>query len=163
MSRRKRVRAAEGTLLAGWLFADLLLALSVVFLGVVPTTTTTTSTTTTTLPAQAAGLDINGVCLGTVNLRAPTSDQFSTLKTGLEAADAKGRRVGLLIITAGGPVPDPAGALGLRLKKETAGSDISTEFYVDTGKPGDDWAYEIFHNPTRNHPTGTATVKAWFY
>ena len=166
MSRRIRTGAIEGTLLAGWLFADLLLALSVVFLGVVPgptprPTTTTTTTTTTTPHVERQGLDTNSVCLGEVDLSAQVEEQFSELNRMLSDANAKGRRVGFLIIVAGGPSPQPAFDLGLRLNDETGFSEISSEFYNDKGKKDDDWAYDSFHNISR--PLNKATIKAWFY
>lgn len=168
MSRRKRVRAAEGTLLAGWLFADLLLALSVVFLGVVPgptTTTTTTSTTTTTQPI-AVGLDSNAICLGTVKIKEAEDAQYKAIRTLLNAAQAYGRRVGFMIITGGERGASSVGkrdakALGERLKNGTFGSEIEKEFYDRPESGADNWAYDSFKNGDR--PSGEVTLKALFY
>jgi hypothetical protein len=74
MSRRRRGQASDPIGLVGWVFADLLLGLSVVFLATQPgdpkakeraavvsaTTTTSTTTTTTTMPP---GVDKNFACL----------------------------------------------------------------------------------------------------
>jgi len=166
VSRRKRVRAAEGTLLAGWLFADLLLALSVVFLGVVPgptttTTTTTTATTTTTRPIAAEGLDITPVCLGSINtaqLRA-ADQQINWIQGQLGLIGAQGRRVGFLLLSGGGSggiktADDLVGVL-----KGAVDSPISAEFSFKPGLP--QWAFQSTYNPGRDR--GKVSVQAFFF
>lgn len=169
MSRRKRVHAAEGTLLAGWLFADLLLALSVVFLGVVPGPPKKEKivpppiTPPTTI---AAGLDSNAICLGTVKIKEAEDAQYKAIRTLLTGAQADGRRVGFMIITGGEKGTGSVGkrdakALGERLKNGTFGSEIEKEFYDSPQSGTDNWAYDSFKNGDR--PAGDVTLKALFY
>lgn len=123
MSRRRSASWTDPLGLVGWVFADLLLGLAVVFLATqpgdpsagrnttataVPTTTTTTApvATTTTLPA---GVDRQYLCFRVfadpqvlLSPPSPIRDQYVGLlaeqvRRALDALDARSRRAGIVI------------------------------------------------------------------
>ena len=164
MSRRRRPGRTEGTLLAGWLFADLLLALSVIFLGVVPgpkPRAVATTTTTTTIPVGASGLDTEPVCIGQIDVRA-TSDagaQVEWVRQHLADARATGRRVGFLLLSGGG-IGGRSDADNLaRVLQGASGSAIDSE--VAFGPNAIPWGYDTTYNPGRD--PGKISIRAFFF
>lgn len=166
MSRRRRPGRAEGTLLAGWLFADLLLALSVIFLGVVPgpTTTTTTSTTTTTFPVGAKGLNTTLVCIGQIdlNITRDLGSQTDWIADRLSTLNATNRRIGFLLLSGG----SQGGADGIREAKAFAaslqnsgGTRIAKEFARGNGSA--DWGVVATKNDGRS--ARRISMEAFFF
>jgi len=166
VSRRRRPGRAEGTLLAGWLFADLLLALSVIFLGVVPgpkpkTKVAASTTTATPIPVGASGLDTEPVCLGQIDVRTGSGPDASVAWVGqkLQLANAVGRRVGFMLLSGGGPDGQRDAANFAAVLQGAAGTPIAAEMAF--GEQLIPWGFDTTYNPGR--APGRISVRAFFF
>lgn len=170
MRRRGAASGGDSALLAGWLFADLLLALFVIVLAATPgdpsaarateDSTTTTTTTTTTLPPAPKGIstvpnvvevNVNRAAFvaGDPGERARVADE---VRARLAEQGLAGRRAGLVLSFGGGN----AGVSLARSFNEMLGASFPVEFgagdsrgaifrdYKEDARPAESVKSEIF-------------------